>query len=251
MPAWDAPPPPSSFRHWGIREVNILPTERHGLYDPAFEHDACGVGFIADLNGNKTHEIVSKGLEILVNLEHRGASGAEKNTGDGAGILVQMPHSFFLKVTSSIGIALPVPGTYGVGMVYLPKEPKARKKIQGVVERCVSECGQSVIGWREVPTDASSLGPTAISAEPSIWQVFVRRAPDLADAEAFERKLFVHPQIRRAHRASKPGVRGRGRLLRLLDVVQDHPVQGHAHASAGSRPTSWTLPTTPSNRPSP
>ena len=171
--------------------MNILPNEHQGLYDPAFEHDACGVGFIADLNGNKTHEIVSKGLEILVNLEHRGASGAEKNTGDGAGILVQMPHAFFLKTTPSIGIALPAPGKYGVGMVYLPKDPKSRKKIQGVFERCVDECGQSVIGWREVPTDNSSLGPTAISAEPSIWQAFVRCSPELKDPEAFERKLFV------------------------------------------------------------
>jgi glutamate synthase (NADPH/NADH) large chain len=171
--------------------VTHLPTERQGLYDPAFEHDACGVGFIADLNGNKTHDIVSKGIEILVNLEHRGASGAEKNTGDGAGILVQMPHAFLLKSAPKAGIALPAPGEYGVGQIFLPKDPKAAKKIQGVVERCVTECGQIVLGWREVPTDNSTLGPTAISAEPSVWQLFVRRANDIKNAEAFERKLYV------------------------------------------------------------
>ncbi len=162
-----------------------------GLYDPSFEHDACGVGFIADLNGNKTHEIVSKGIEILVNLEHRGASGAEKNTGDGAGILVQMPHAFFLKAAPKAGFQLPAPEQYGVGMVFLPQDEKSRKKIQGILERCVAEVGQSVIGWRQVPTDNSDLGPTAISAEPSIWQLFVRRAADVKDAEAFERKLYV------------------------------------------------------------
>jgi len=95
----------------------------HGLYDENFEHDACGVGFIADLNGHRTHDIVSKGIEILVNLEHRGASGAEKNTGDGAGILTQLPHAFFLKVGPKAGIKLPPPGQYGVGQVFLPKDP--------------------------------------------------------------------------------------------------------------------------------
>ncbi len=162
-----------------------------GLYDPSYEHDACGVGFIADLNGNKTHDIVSKGVEILVNLEHRGASGAEKNTGDGAGILVQMPHAFFLKVAPKAGFQLPSPEHYGVGMVFLPQDEKARKKIMEIVERCVSEVGQSVLGWRKVPTNNSDLGPTALSAEPSIWQVFVRRASDVKSAEAFERKIYV------------------------------------------------------------
>jgi glutamate synthase domain-containing protein 2/glutamate synthase domain-containing protein 1/glutamate synthase domain-containing protein 3 len=163
----------------------------HGLYDENFEHDACGVGFIADLNGNRTHDIVSKGIEILVNLEHRGASGAEKNTGDGAGILTQLPHAFFLKMGPKAGIKVPAPGQYGVGQVFLPKDPKAQKRAKDILERCIDECGQNLLGWREVPVDPAGIGPTALSGEPSIWQVFVGRSSEVKDPESFERKLYV------------------------------------------------------------
>ena len=162
-----------------------------GLYDERFEHDACGVGFIADLNGNRTHDIVAKGIEILVNLEHRGASGAEKNTGDGAGILTQMPHAFFLKHAPKAGIKLPQPEQYGVGMVFLPKDAKAQKRTKAILERCIDECGQQLLGWRKVPVDTDGIGPTALSGEPDIWQVFVGRGSEVHDAEAFERKLYV------------------------------------------------------------
>ena len=170
--------------------MQYLPKEE-GLYDPRFEHDACGVGFVAHLKGEKSHNIVQKGLELLLNLEHRGAVGSEKNSGDGAGILIQMPHKFFQKVTSKIGIDLPKEEYYGVGTVFLPKDPEANLECKTILENTINRFGQKCLGWRKVPTDSSSLGDMVKAVEPDIYQVFIARSKVLEDAEAFERKLYV------------------------------------------------------------
>ncbi len=176
---------------------NQLPPQQ-GLYDPRFEHDACGVGFIVHMNGQKSHELVEQALTILKNLEHRGACGAETNTGDGAGILMQIPHKFFKKVAAQEDITLPEVGNYGVGMIYSSPEWAIREKGRRAFEAIVAEEGQTVLGWRDVPTDNSSLGNTAKSSEPFMQQVFIQRAPDIDEA-AFERKLFVIRK--RSHKA--------------------------------------------------
>src|SRR5437588_1907482 len=126
-----------------------------GLYDPRYEHDACGVGFVVDLNGRPSHDIVSKALQVLLNLEHRGACGCEANTGDGAGILVQTPHRFLARECDRLGIRLPAYGRYGVGLVFLPTDAADRASCQALFEDIVREEGQRVLGWRDVPTDNS------------------------------------------------------------------------------------------------
>ena len=163
---------------------------KQGLYDPQFEHDACGVGFIVHMKGQKSHSIVEQALTILCNLEHRGACGAETNTGDGAGILMQVPHKFLKKVAAAANITLPEAGQYGVGMVYSSPDPEVRQKSQQIFEQIAAEEGQNVLGWRDVPTDDSSLGETAKSSEPFMQQVFLQRAAGLSD-DGFERKLYV------------------------------------------------------------
>jgi glutamate synthase (ferredoxin) len=168
---------------------NQLPPKQ-GLYDPRFEHDACGVGFIVHMNGKKSHEIVEQALTILINLEHRGACGAETNTGDGAGILMQIPHKFMQKVAAQENITLPEPGEYGVGMIYSSPNAELRQKGREVFAKIVAEEGQQVLGWRDVPTDNSTMGNTAKKSEPFMQQVFIQRNPEI-DSAAFERKLFV------------------------------------------------------------
>lgn len=162
---------------------------RQGLYDPQFEKDNCGVGFVANIKGVKSHDIVSKGLEILVNITHRGATGADPNTGDGAGILIQIPHEFFSKVCDKTGIKLPKPGEYGVGTVFLPRDEAQRKKCEGLLEKTIKDEGQELLGWRDVPTDNTTIGYTAKAVEPVIRQVFVGRKA--GDEASFERKLYV------------------------------------------------------------
>ncbi|CCI29783.1 glutamate synthase large subunit [Microcystis aeruginosa] len=164
---------------------------KQGLYDPRFEHDACGVGFIVHKTGKKSHDIVEQALTILLNLDHRGACGAEKNTGDGAGILCQIPDLFFRKVTSNLGFTLPAAGQYGVGMLYTAPDAEIRGKSRQEFEKIAAEEGLKVLGWRDVPTDNSSLGNSARSTEPFIEQVFIERNATLSDDLAFERKLYV------------------------------------------------------------
>ncbi|GBD54593.1 glutamate synthase large subunit [Microcystis aeruginosa NIES-298] len=164
---------------------------KQGLYDPQFEHDACGVGFIVHKTGKKSHDIVEQALTILLNLDHRGACGAEKNTGDGAGILCQIPDLFFRKVTSNLGFTLPAAGQYGVGMLYTAPDAEIRGKGRQEFEKIAAEEGLKVLGWRDVPTDNSSLGNSAKSTEPFIEQVFIERDANLSDDLAFERKLYV------------------------------------------------------------
>ncbi|MEI6330684.1 MAG: glutamate synthase large subunit [Pseudanabaena sp. ELA645] len=182
---------------------NATPVKQ-GLYDPQFEHDACGVGFIVHKSGKKSHAIVEQGLTILENLEHRGACGCETNTGDGAGILMQIPHKFLVKAAAAVGIALPEVGQYGVGMIYASPDLETRKHGREIFEKLVAAEGLKVLGWRDVPTDNSSLGATAQSSEPFMQQVFIARSTDLADDLAFDRKLFVLRKLAHtAIRASK------------------------------------------------
>lgn len=162
-----------------------------GLYDPRFEHDSCGVGFVVHIKGKRSHEIVRQALQILLNLEHRGACGAEANTGDGAGLLIQVPHNF-LKLSCAVeGFQLPRPGDYGVGMLFLPQDKKARLACEKHFEEIVREEGQGVLGWRTVPTNHDALGKTARECEPCIRQVFIARNPTIQGEIAFERKLYV------------------------------------------------------------
>ncbi|HEY3042905.1 MAG TPA: hypothetical protein VGJ39_02710, partial [Vicinamibacterales bacterium] len=167
-----------------------------GLYDPVHEHDACGVGFVVDIKGRRSHSIVEQGLRVLVNLLHRGACGCEASTGDGAGILVQMPDRFLRKVTAPLDITLPPAGCYGAGFVFLPHADAAREQVRAVLEGIVREEGQHLLGWRNVPTDDRLLGASAVAAEPRFEQIFIGcgRAFDASDPDAlarFERKLYV------------------------------------------------------------
>lgn len=165
--------------------------KKQGLYDPQYEHDACGVGFIADILGRKSHDIIEKALTVLVNLKHRGACGAEPTTGDGAGILIQKPDGFLREQCRGIGIRLPGSEDYGVGMVFLPPQDKDRKACEKALEVIVEEEGQHLLGWRTVQTDDGSLGPTARLGEPFVRQIYIGRSCDLLDDMAFERKLYV------------------------------------------------------------
>jgi glutamate synthase domain-containing protein 2/glutamate synthase domain-containing protein 1/glutamate synthase domain-containing protein 3 len=183
--------------------------DREGLYDPEFEHDACGVGFVAHLKGQQSHNIVSKGLELLANLEHRGAVGAEKNSGDGAGILTQMPDKFMRKVAKEASdIDLPPFGEYGVGVVFIPRDPDAYSETQSIVEQCIEELGQECLGWRRIPTVNESLGDTVKAIEPIVKHVFIKKADDI-DSDAFERKLFVIRKYAQAKVTASP-IRGTG-----------------------------------------
>jgi glutamate synthase (ferredoxin) len=182
--------------------------EKQGLYDPEREHESCGTGFVVDIHGRKSHDIVAKAIQVLLNLEHRGASGSEINTGDGAGILLQLPHAFLLRECRKLRIKLPAAGEYAVGMVFLPVEKKARRQCKELFATIAREEGQPVIGWRSVPADNSDLGPAAKASQPVIEQVFIRRAAGLADDVAFERKLCVIRK--RVSRTARRGIHERG-----------------------------------------
>ena len=164
---------------------------KQGLYDPQYEHDTCGVGVVANIKGAKSHEIIQKGLQVLINLGHRGACGADPKTGDGAGILLQMPHQFFSKKCARLGINLPPAGDYGVGMVFLPQDPAQRERCRGIFEDIVREEGQHLLGWRDVPVDSTGIGSHARDVQPHIRQVFVGRGPRTADEAHLGRKLYV------------------------------------------------------------
>ncbi|MEO8456511.1 MAG: glutamate synthase large subunit [Chloroflexota bacterium] len=161
-----------------------------GLYDPFHEHDSCGTGFIAQLKGVKSHKIISDGLLALEHLNHRGACGCEVNTGDGAGILIQLPHDFFAHVCAHEGIRLPEAGHYGVGLFFAPKNKKATKQAMRLFQNIVEEQGQQLIGWRDVPTNNASLGQSAVAAEPDMYHVLIGREGALSEDE-FERRLYV------------------------------------------------------------
>ena len=168
---------------------NGLPP-RQGLYDPANEHDACGLGFVANIKNVKSHDIVRDGLTILENLEHRGAVGADPKAGDGVGMLIQMPDAFFRKVTSELAFDLPEEGAYGVGMVFLPPDDAARATIENIINEKISAEGHAVLGWRDVPVDNSDLGYSIVPTEPVIKQIFIDNGKGV-DQQGFERDLFI------------------------------------------------------------
>ena len=168
---------------------------QRGLYSPAFEHDACGIGMIVDIAGRRSHKIVTQALDILCNLEHRGGAGAEPDTGDGAGILTQLPHAFLERECHLMGITLPAPGRYGVGMLFLSREESRRTAAEAAFEAIVREQGQRFLGWRSVPVNATTLGKTSRACMPVIRQAFIERSADIDDEEAFERKLYLIRKI--------------------------------------------------------
>ncbi len=171
-------------------KYNGLP-EKQGLYDPSYEKDACGIGFVVNIKGTKSHNIVRQAIRILINLTHRGGVGAEANTGDGAGILVQLPHLFFKRECAALKYDLPGPGEYGVGMVFLPTEEKRRIHCENVFNQIVEKEGLEVICWRTVPVDPSSLGRSAVKSMPFMRQIFIRKNPSVNEDIQFERKLYV------------------------------------------------------------
>jgi glutamate synthase domain-containing protein 2/glutamate synthase domain-containing protein 1/glutamate synthase domain-containing protein 3 len=170
---------------------SAFPPGPQGLYHPSREHDACGLGFVANIKGRKSHAIVRQGLQILVNLTHRGATGADPLQGDGAGILVQLPDTFLRRACGKLGITLPALGQYGAGMVFLPQEPASRMACEQEIERAIAAEGQVLLGWRDVPTSNAGLSERTKEVEPVIRQVFVGRGSREIDQDALERKLYV------------------------------------------------------------
>jgi len=164
---------------------------KQGLYRPEFERDACGIGFVANIKGNKSHQVISDALTILENMEHRGACGCESNTGDGAGILIQIPHAFFFDECLKMGVHLPPFGKYGVGSVFFPKEVRLREECRDIFSRTAEELGLELLTWRRVPVNPEGIGYTARSVEPDMEQVFIACPDHITDPLAFERKLFV------------------------------------------------------------
>ncbi|MCP4490497.1 MAG: glutamate synthase large subunit [Gammaproteobacteria bacterium] len=164
---------------------------KQGLYDPSNEHDACGVGFIAHIKNHKSHEIVQNGLQILTNLDHRGAVGADPLAGDGAGIMIQIPHAFLSEECSRAGITLPKPEYYATGLVFLPRERALREECEAAIGQIAEREGQQLLGWRDVPCRSDCLGESVKPHEPVIRQIFIGRGDACSDEAAFERKLFV------------------------------------------------------------
>ncbi len=168
-----------------------FPPAAQGLYHPAHEHDACGVGFVAHIKGRKSHAIIDQGLTVLRNLTHRGATGFDPKLGDGAGILIQLPDRFFREEMAKQGVTLPKPGQYGVGMVFLPREPASRLACEYEIERAIKDEGQVLLGWRDVPVDNDDIAEAARAVEPVIRQVFIGRGARVMVTDALERKLFI------------------------------------------------------------
>jgi glutamate synthase (NADPH/NADH) large chain len=162
-----------------------------GLYHSAFEHDSCGIGFVANIKGHKSHQHVTDALTILENMEHRGACGCETNTGDGAGILIQIPHEFFFDESIRIGFHLPSYGRYGVGTIFFPREIRLREECRDIFNRAAEKLRLEILGYRKVPVNAEGIGPTALSVEPEIEQVFIACPDHISNPDDFERKLFV------------------------------------------------------------
>ena len=181
-----------------ITEPKPVPTRRdpglpvaQGLYDPAHEHDACGAGFVADMKNRRSHRIVAMGLQILENLDHRGAVGADQHAGDGCGMLVQIPHDFFTAEAERLGFALPAAGDYGVGFFFMPRDPEGRSIVEAIVAKAVADEGQVLLGWRDVPTDPSLLGESVVAGEPVSRQLFVGRGAGTQAGNDFERRLYI------------------------------------------------------------
>ena len=232
-----------------------------GLYHPAYEHESCGIGFVVDIKGRKSRRLLDNALDVLAHLNHRGARGSEPNTGDGAGVLLQIPHAALHLLAGEAGCTLPEAGAYGVGMCFLPVDPDMRRQIMNFAAKVVAECGQKLLGWRDVPTDAGSLGRSARAVQPHISQLYVGRGAAVDDDQAFERRLYVIRKIleSRVH-AALPNARGqfyiaslshrtvvyKGMLttpqLRRFYPELDHPAMETAIALVHSRFSTNTFP---------
>jgi glutamate synthase (NADPH) large chain len=162
-----------------------------GLYDARYEHDACGIGFVANIKGNKSHQHIDDALTVLENMEHRGACGCENNSGDGAGIMIQMPHEFFFDECIKLGVHLPPFGKYAVGVIFFPREIRLREECRAVFNRAAEKLGMEILAYRKVPVNTENIGATALSVEPEMEQVFIACPDHIKNAEEFERKLFV------------------------------------------------------------
>ncbi len=176
-----------------VRDPGLPPAQ--GLYDPSNEQDSCGVGFIADMKNRKSHDIVEQGLSILHNLDHRGAVGADPKMGDGCGILVQIPHKFFAAECAKVGIWLPEEGQYGVGHLFMPRDPEGFQLVEEIVTKAIADEGLQVLGWREVPVDSSDLGESVKATEPQHRQIFIGKGKGMDDPEIFERRLFIARKV--------------------------------------------------------
>ena len=207
--------------------------QQQGLYRPEFDHDACGIGALADINGERHHQILDDALSILVNLEHRGGTGLEKNTGDGAGILFQVPHHFFRKEAQKCGQILPAEGDYGVAMLFFPQDDKGVEDARRVFEEGCAEAGVPLLFWREVPVDPHDLGETARACMPTILQAFLGRPDDTPAGDAFERRLYVCRRTIEKKADAEFALRDKI-FLCVLHELAHHRVQGHAcgHADA-------------------
>jgi len=180
--------------------------EKQGLYDPQFEHDNCGVGFVVQIKNRQSHQIVEQGLSLLCNLNHRGALGADPDTGDGSGILIQIPHQFFVEECQSSGFHLPESGEYGIASIFLPQDPYARRHCGEVIESHIVEKGMDLLGWRDVPIDRGYIGKQALTTLPAMRQLFMgHRRFENYNQDRFENKLYV---TRKAIRSSLQDVEG-------------------------------------------
>ena len=232
-----------------------------GLYHPAYEHESCGIGFVVDIQGRRSRTLLDQALDVLAHLNHRGARGSEPNSGDGAGVLLQIPHAALQLLAGEAGCALPEAGAYGVGMCFLPVDAAVRRQVMNLAAEVVAEFGQKLLGWRDVPTDASSLGRSARAVQPHISQLYVGRGTGVDDDQAFERRLYVIRKVleNRIH-AALPGARGqfyvaslshrtvvyKGMLttpqLRRFYPELDHPAMETAIALVHSRFSTNTFP---------
>ena len=191
--------------------AEIAHLTQHGLYAAGHEHDACGLGFVAHIQGEKRHDIVAQALKILENIDHRGAVGADKLMGDGAGILIQIPDALYRQEMAAQGVVLPPAGEYGVGMIFLPKEHASRLACEQEMERAIRAEGQVLLGWRDVPVNhAMPMSPTVRAKEPILRQVFIGRGSDVIVQDALERKLYV---IRKTTPARKQNNRGQSPIV--------------------------------------
>jgi glutamate synthase (NADPH/NADH) large chain len=169
----------------------LVSKHSEGLYDPSFEHDACGIGFVANIKGTKSHQHISDALTVLENMEHRGACGCESNTGDGAGIMLQIPHEFFFDECLKLGVHLPSFGKYGVGVIFFPKEIRLREECRDIFNRSAEKLGLEILTYRKVPVNKENIGATALSVEPCMEHVFVGCPDHIINPADFERKLFI------------------------------------------------------------
>ena len=169
--------------------------KKQGLYDPAYEKENCGIAFVANINGERSHEIICQGIEVLNKLEHRGACGSDTLTGDGAGLLIQVPHKFFKLQCSKIDIDLPEQGKYGTGLVFFPKDARIHAFLD-IFLKFIKQEGLSLLGWRKVPVDNLSIGRVARESEPEIWQPFIGHGEESIDQDELERRLYkVRKQV--------------------------------------------------------